>query len=240
MVFLEPLATLDLQPDDMSSSMLLQFIQEEKITVIEEDAPKFSQADLAIRPAKPTREEGLVYAKHVNQLSPGFKKLYKEEADEVIALAYTFLGHIFSFEHVEFAEQNGEVIATLACLTQEQHQSSIQGGLKNALRSFGGYRFESAFLARFLRYFGPETMNDYYILALFVEEKLRGQGLGSQLLYRAEMRAKEYGYGRLILDVEAENKGAVRLYERRGFTLGAGWPNFPFMSPGVYRMYKVL
>lgn len=240
MVFLEAQANLELQPEDMSSPTLVQFLDEGKIVIVEEDAPVIYPYQIDLRPAQPTMKEGLVYAQHMNLLSPGFKKIYGEEADEVVATAYMQPGHILSFEHVVFAELNDEVIGTLACFTQEQHTESITGGLKTALRSYRSFRFGSVFLARFLRHFGPETPNDYYVWALFVEETLRGQKLGSRLLDLAEERAREYGYGRLVLDVAAENQGGIRLYERRGMTLGAGWPNFPFMPPGAYRMSKPL
>ena len=240
MVFLEPLASLELQPDDMSSPMLSQFLEEGKVLVVETDAPDINMSELTIRRAKPTPDEGLVYARHMDQLSPGFKKIYGDESEAAITTAYLVSGHILSYEHVEFAEQGGEIIGTLACYTSEQHQASYRGGLKKTLRSYPGFRFSSAFLARFLKHFGPETPNDYYVWALFVDEQFRGQRLGSHLLDRAEARAREYGYGRLVLDVEAENSAAIRLYERRGMTRGEGWPNLPFMAPGAYRMYKLL
>lgn len=240
MVFLEALAKLELQPEDMSSPALVKFLEEGKVLIVDDDAPQINPYDVNIRPASPNRADGEIYAQHLNLLSPGFKKVYGEEADDVIISAFTRPGHILSFEHVEFAEKDGEILGTLACFTQEHHAASVSGGLRQALRSFPGFRFGSAFLVRFLKHFGPETAGDYYIWALFVEDRLRGQGLGTQLLYRAEMRAKEFGYGRLVLDVEAQNKGAIRLYERQGMTLGAGWPKLPFVSPGAFRMFKVL
>lgn len=240
MVFLEPQAKLELQQEDMSSPSLMQFLEAGKVLVVEEDSPQINPYEVNIRPANPNRSDGEVYARHMNLLSPGFRKMYGEEADDALVSAFSLPGHILSFEHVEFAEKDGEILGTLACFTEEHHNTSIAGGLRQALRSFPGHRFGSAFLARFLKHFGPETPNDYYVWALFVEEELRGQGLGTQLLYRAEMHAKEYGYGRLVLDVEAENNAAIRLYERQGLTLGAGWPKLPFMNPGAYRMYKVL
>ena len=58
---------------------------------------------------------------------------------------------------------------------------------------------------------------EYYLANMAVYPEFRRQGLGSLLLADAETRARERGCTRLALDVEAENRDAVRLYERLGF-----------------------
>jgi len=47
--------------------------------------------------------------------------------------------------------------------------------------------------------------------------EFRRQGLGRLLLADAEAWARQQGCTRLALDVEAENRDAIRLYERFGF-----------------------
>jgi len=58
---------------------------------------------------------------------------------------------------------------------------------------------------------------EYYLANMAVYPEFRRQGLGRLLLADAEARARQQGCNRLALDVEAENRDAVRLYEHTGF-----------------------
>ena len=60
--------------------------------------------------------------------------------------------------------------------------------------------------------------DDYYLMALAVNDGLRGHGVGSALLADTERRARAAGCRRLVLDVADDNPDARRLYERRGMT----------------------
>lgn len=61
--------------------------------------------------------------------------------------------------------------------------------------------------------------NDFYLASLAVNEKCRGKGIGSFIIQKALMIAKEYGFERAVLDVDIDNKGAYKLYKRLGFTI---------------------
>jgi GNAT superfamily N-acetyltransferase len=64
-----------------------------------------------------------------------------------------------------------------------------------------------------------EVLYTYAIVAeLLVSRKLRGKGLGTQLLAECERIAKERGNKWLRIEVLARNGGARRLYERSGFS----------------------
>ncbi len=58
---------------------------------------------------------------------------------------------------------------------------------------------------------------EYYLANMAVFAEFRRQGLGRLLLADAEIRARDNGCSRLALDVESENRDAIRLYERAGF-----------------------
>ena len=53
---------------------------------------------------------------------------------------------------------------------------------------------------------------DTYIAGLFVEREYREKGIGRKLLHFAFQK-----HAQLTLDVYAENKAAIRFYERVGF-----------------------
>jgi ribosomal protein S18 acetylase RimI-like enzyme len=56
-----------------------------------------------------------------------------------------------------------------------------------------------------------------YIQTLEVLPEFRGQGIGGELLQRMESSAREAGASEIWLHVDAENAGAIRIYEKHGF-----------------------
>lgn len=62
-----------------------------------------------------------------------------------------------------------------------------------------------------------EEDNSYYICGVALFKDFRGNGIGSQFMQLAELKAKELGLGKTSLIVFEKNKGALRLYERLGY-----------------------
>ena len=60
--------------------------------------------------------------------------------------------------------------------------------------------------------------DDCWLEDLFVQESARGTGVGSALIEAAFGRARERGCRRIELDTSEANEGALRLYERHGFS----------------------
>ena len=54
---------------------------------------------------------------------------------------------------------------------------------------------------------------------LAVTAEYRGQGVGTMLLDAVAQRARELGCCRVTLEVDTENPGAKKLYERSGFVM---------------------
>lgn len=59
--------------------------------------------------------------------------------------------------------------------------------------------------------------DDYYYAIVAVDENSRGQGIGSFILEEGIKLARKKSCKRAVLDVDIENEGALRLYERFGF-----------------------
>lgn len=59
--------------------------------------------------------------------------------------------------------------------------------------------------------------DDFYYAIVAVDENSRGQGIGSFILEGGIKLARKMGCRRAVLDVDIENEGALRLYERFGF-----------------------
>ena len=64
----------------------------------------------------------------------------------------------------------------------------------------------------------------YYINVIAVYPEFRSRGLGTRLLDFAQGEAARRGLTQLSLAVFEQNKGAVRLYQRNGFTVAARAP----------------
>lgn len=60
---------------------------------------------------------------------------------------------------------------------------------------------------------------DSYVAILAVDEAFRGRGIGSFILKKAVELMKGHGSERAVLDVDVENPGALRLYEKVGFRI---------------------
>ena len=58
-----------------------------------------------------------------------------------------------------------------------------------------------------------------YVSEVHVDACLRGQGFGTMLLDAAEAEARDRGIPALYIHTEANNTGAIRLYERFGFRM---------------------
>ena len=56
-----------------------------------------------------------------------------------------------------------------------------------------------------------------YISEISIREEYRGRGIGRELIFLIEKRAKELGFHALYLHAEAESLDALRFYESNGY-----------------------
>ncbi|MGF1493479.1 MAG: GNAT family N-acetyltransferase [Microcoleaceae cyanobacterium] len=67
-------------------------------------------------------------------------------------------------------------------------------------------------------FYQTRVENSWFMDTLAVREEFRGQGIGGQLIAVTKQRAKSEGFSALSLMAWADNIGAIRLYQRQGFT----------------------
>ncbi len=60
---------------------------------------------------------------------------------------------------------------------------------------------------------------EYYISNIAVFPEYRGMGIGTGLMARVEDDTKRKGLKKTALDVEMENLGAIKLYQRLGYRI---------------------
>lgn len=202
-----------------------------------------NQRSIALRDARPTLDEGLVFARYLNEAAEGFFRFWLgTRAADIIAKAYTQPDHDHSYQNVIFAEHAEVIVGMALGFTAEQHYRSSRRPLKQA----AGYHvlrmmIVSAVCAPLMRILSTIAEGEFYLLAIAVDKTLRGKSVGTILLDSIEQRAVASGSSRLALDVSAANEGACRLYERRGMTVESQWPK-RLVIPGlrILRMTKAL
>ena len=199
------------------------------------------QNEIIIRTASPTFEQGLAYAKFLDQASDGFIRfMLGAKFAEVIADTFSIPAHDYSFENVVVAERHSVIVGTAAGYTAQQHSECSDEVLRSS-RGFSALRMTLVQLVfgSLWRFLNTIEDDDFYLQSIAVAPECRGEGIGSLLIDAMEKRAAGAEATRLVLDVAAKNEGARRLYERRGMTVVArSRSRLPI--PQVLRMAKPL
>jgi len=195
-----------------------------------------------LRPARPERDEGLVFARYLDQAAEGFFGfMLGRQAGSIIADAFTESGHSLSFENVVVAERDGVIVGMSLAYTGEQHREFSDEPLERAAgRAARRMKMARLLLAPLWRILETVPEGDFYLQAIAVDPELRGAGIGSLLLDDAVERGTLNGSARLTLDVAARNNGARRLYARRGFAESSEWPSPRFVPTVFVRMARTL
>jgi ribosomal protein S18 acetylase RimI-like enzyme len=198
---------------------------------------------ITIRAAKPTFDEGLVFAHYLDEAAEGFFSfMLGNRAHETIAKAFILPGHKYSFENVIFAEHDKVIAGMASGYSAKQHQNFSEQPLKQAADCWTLRMRIVKFLCKpLLQILDSITVDDFYLQAIAIDKNFRGKGIGSELIDFIEERARTSGAKRLSLDVSAKNDGARKLYERRGMAIESQWPKH-LIIPGIklFRMTKNL
>ena len=194
-----------------------------------------------IRPAEPTFDEGLVYAKYLDEAFEGFfRRLLGRQVANIVAEAFVQPNHAFSHRHALFAETNETIVGMAAGYTFERRRDFSDQPLKQAAGIHVLSKVGAALLCFRLRFLGKLAEGDFYLQAIAVDATLRGEGIGSALLDSIEDRAGKCGATRFFLDASAGNNDAIRFYKRHGMAIQSTWPSFPLMPSFVVQMTKPL
>ena len=196
-----------------------------------------------LRPANPTLDDGLAFARYLDEAAEGFFRLMLgRRAGYIIATAFAQPDHDLSYQNVTFVERDNVIVGMVSGFTAAQHRRSSRQPLKQAAgRRNLRMRIVLILFAPLMRIIDSIADGDFYLQAIGVDKELRGDGVGSVLMDSFEERARASGSTRLSLDVSATNKGACRFYERRGMTVESQWPKrLPMPVLRFYRMTKTL
>ncbi len=198
---------------------------------------------IVLRAANPTFDEGLAFARYVDEVAEGFFRfMLGRRAGHIIATAFAQPDHDLSYQHVTFAERDNVIVGMFAAYTAEQHRRSSRQPLEQAAgRRNIRMRIVMILFAPLMRITDSIPDGDFYLQFIAVDKALRGDGVGSVLMDSYEARARASRATRLSLDVSAKNEGARRFYERRGMNVESQWPKrLPIPGLKFYRMTKGL
>lgn len=198
---------------------------------------------LMVRSALPTIADGLLYAHYLNMAAEGaFRTLLGRSYDRVIGEAYLSPGHDMSHSTAVFAELSGCTVGMASGYTSQQHEHSSDEPLRRAAGLRMVRMAALSVLGRGMKRFIKSVPDgDYYLLAVAVDDRYRGSGIGSTLLDYSEDTARGAGCTRIVLDVAEKNAAVRRLYERRGMRVVAKSPSI-ILAPNsrACRMVKPL
>ena len=163
---------------------------------------------IIIRVAKPTFDEGLIFARYLDEAAEGFFSfMLGRRAMEIIAKAFIQPEHSYSFQHVIFAEHDKVIAGMASGYTAKQHQCFSELPLKQAA---GGWTLRMMTVGilciPLLKALDTVADGDFYLQAIAIDKKIRGKGIGSALIDFIEDRARTSGAKQLALDVSAKNK----------------------------------
>jgi ribosomal protein S18 acetylase RimI-like enzyme len=201
------------------------------------------ERSITLRAANPTLDDGLVFARYLDEAAEGFFRfMLGRRAGHIIATAFAQPNHDLSYQNVTFAECDNVTVGMVSGYTAEQHHRSSRQSLKQAAgRRNLRMRIVLVLFAPLMRIIDSISDGDFYLQAIAVDKELRGDGIGSVLMDSFEERARASGASRLSLDVSAKNEEARRFYERRGMTIESQWPKrLPIPALKFYRMTRMI
>lgn len=172
-----------------------------------------------------------------------FPVIFGFSARGVIQNLFRHRKNLFSFEHSYFIEVDGTKAGVI--IGYDWHTERGEGWRTGLLLiKYMRLEFFSKFpsLLKALSLVGRVENNEYYISSVAVYPEFRSISLGTNLLLKTEEEARGCGAEKIALDVDVDNKGAIRLYDRLGYSI-VGKPSTAKINSkefAVLRMYKKL
>jgi ribosomal protein S18 acetylase RimI-like enzyme len=195
---------------------------------------------ITTRPARPVLEEGLIYARYLDEAAEGFFRfLLGPRATDIIAEAFVEPNHDYSYDNVTFAEREGAIVGMVSGYSVKQRIGFSEEPLRQSVgKSALRMKVVKFLFAPLWRVLETVAEDSFYLQSVAVDDDLRGQGVGSLLMDSVEERARETKCAHLSLDVSAKNVGARRLYGHRGMSEESVWPRLKPIPPVLVRMTK--
>ena len=136
---------------------------------------KTGNQETLLRPAKPEYNEGLLFARYIDETADGFFGfMLGHNSKSIIAKAYIETKHTLSYENVIFAEKEGKVVGMSSSFSGVQHRGFSEEPLKKAGASRSAVRMKivRTLFSPLWRILESIPNEDFYIQGIAVEPKL--------------------------------------------------------------------
>uniref|UniRef100_A0A7C4U6Z7 GNAT family N-acetyltransferase n=1 Tax=candidate division WOR-3 bacterium TaxID=2052148 RepID=A0A7C4U6Z7_UNCW3 len=150
--------------------------------------------------------------------APYFPILFGDKIKTVLQDLFHYHFNLFSFEHVYFAEVDGEKAGMILGYDwQVKKREDLRTGFLLFKKIGVSILCKFSTLMKFNATVGSVCDGEYYISNIATYPQHRGLGVGKRLILEAEQEAKVVGAERILLDVEKENISAIDFYKKLGY-----------------------
>ena len=203
---------------------------------------------MELRPGRPDdADDAAAFAEYAEHAAGGlWTSAFGRRAPTVLGRLYRRPAHHLSHAYVTFAcDAEGRRLGMLSGF-DGAHAAETGGATTMAILRSAGLALPRAMLLAacagpLITFVDRLALDEWYIQMVAVSPDARGRGIGSILLDEAQRRAHETGCVRLALDVDVQNTGAIRLYERLGYAITASSRRATLLDGAqVHRMVRPL
>jgi len=172
-----------------------------------------------------------------------FPSIFASNIEEVMRKIFQQPDNLFGFEHSYFIEVNDKIAGmALGYNWEQKKREGLHTGLllvKYLKLSFFTRIF---YLLKAQGIVGKISEKEYYLSNITVYPEFRALGLGTKLFSKIKRESEKTGVNKIVLDVETNNKKAIKLYERLGYIIKCRTPSIKINEETFefFRMFKVL
>ena len=132
---------------------------------------------IVLRAANPTFDEGLAFARYLDEAAEGFFRfMLGRSAGYIIATAFAQPDHDLSYQNVTFAERDNVIVEMVSGYTAEQHRRSSRQLKRAAGKRNLRMRIGLTLFAPLMRIIDSIVDGDFYLPAIAVDKELRVVG----------------------------------------------------------------
>jgi ribosomal protein S18 acetylase RimI-like enzyme len=171
-----------------------------------------------------------------------FHSLFTSDSAKIMRKLFQKPGNLFSFEHSHFIEVDDKIAGmVLGYNWAQKSQEELYTGLLMVKYLKWNFFARIFYFLKAQDIVGKVSENEYYLSNIAVYPEFRGLGLGTKLLSEIERESKKSRDKKIVLDVETNNKRAIKLYERIGYIIESRMPSLEINKETFefFRMSKV-
>ena len=149
-----------------------------------------------------------------------FSSIFASNTEEIMKKIFQQPGNLFSFEHSYFIEVNNKIAGmALGYNWEQKRREELYTGLLLVKYLKWSFFTRIFYLLKAQSLVGKVLENEYYLSNIAVYPAFRALGLGTKLFSEIKRESDKTGANKIVLDVETNNKRAIKLYEKLGYII---------------------